>query len=305
MTQRYRRLNSFSKEEKAKRILEIGGHLKTVLLKIAAAAAGITLALCIAAACVFWYVMRPKPQKPWNAAALTASQPPSFAAYGKELHIYLRYDVQNHTSNDYSIGKSNHLRLMGRYPSGSLTTPLEDDDISIEGPVFIPAQHTGMMTLQFKAVIPVAKEAKQSDEDYHEQLRFLLNKTSGSLDGFTVFDEDNRYQINLPRWNTSKPSEATPVAIGGAADDDCYDASGNLLPNEFAAFGGALTSCGAGHTRKPKSQRAQVPALWRVWVEQREACDKAVVDSGHATKEAFDACRAKAEANRPKAPYTR
>jgi len=33
------------------------------------------------------------------------------------------------------------------------------------------------MTLEVKAVIPVAQEARQSGEEYHEQLRFLLNKT--------------------------------------------------------------------------------------------------------------------------------
>jgi hypothetical protein len=97
----------------------------------------------------------------------------------------------------------------------------------------------------------------------------------------------------LPQANGTPP---------GAGDHDCYDSNGNLTPNEFAAFGGSLSSCGPGQTRKPRSERAQVPAAWRVWVEQWEACDKAVVDSKHATKQAFDACRTTAEANRPKTP---
>jgi len=97
----------------------------------------------------------------------------------------------------------------------------------------------------------------------------------------------------------------SPQANGtppGAGDDDCYDSNGNLMPNEFAAFGGSLDSCGPGRTRKPRSERANVPAAWRIWVEQWESCDKAVVDSKHATKQAFDACRTTAEANRPKTP---
>jgi hypothetical protein len=94
----------------------------------------------------------------------------------------------------------------------------------------------------------------------------------------------------LPQANDTPP---------GAGDDDCYDSNGNLGPATFAAFGGSLVSCGPGQTRKPRSERAHVPAAWRVWVEQWEACDKAVVDSKHATKEAFDTCKITAGARRP------
>jgi hypothetical protein len=97
----------------------------------------------------------------------------------------------------------------------------------------------------------------------------------------------------------------SPQANGtppGAGDDDCYDSNGNLMPNQFAAFGGSLASCAPGQTRKPRSERANVPAAWRIWVERWESCDKAVVDSKHATKQAFDECRTTAEANRPMTP---
>jgi hypothetical protein len=100
----------------------------------------------------------------------------------------------------------------------------------------------------------------------------------------------------------SPPANGTPL---GARGDDCYDSNGNLMPNDYAAFGGSITSCSPGQKRKPRSERANVPAAWRAWVEQWEACDKAVVDSGHATKEAFDACRATAEASRPKTPESK
>jgi len=97
----------------------------------------------------------------------------------------------------------------------------------------------------------------------------------------------------LPQANSAPPQ---------AGDDDCYDSNGNLMPNEFSAFGGSLSNCGPGQTRKPRSERAHVPVVWRIWVERWEACDKAVVDGKHATKEAFDACRTTAEASRPKTP---
>ena len=109
--------------------------------------------------------------------SLTAAEAPSSVAYGNPLHIHLRYDVQNHANNDYSVSSSSRLRVMGRYANGSLTTPLEDETVSIELPVFIPARHTGMITLEFNSVIPVAKQDKQTEEEYRMQLRSLLLRT--------------------------------------------------------------------------------------------------------------------------------
>lgn len=109
---------------------------------------------------------------------------------------------------------------------------------------------------------------------------------------------------NTGRGLAVSPTQS-PQANGtppGAGDDDCYDSNGNLMPNQFAAFGGSLASCAPGQTRKPRSERTNVPAAWRIWVERWESCDKAVVDSKHATKQAFDACRRTAEANRPMTP---
>ncbi|HEY1940155.1 MAG TPA: hypothetical protein VGJ33_19670 [Candidatus Angelobacter sp.] len=103
-------------------------------------------------------------------------------------------------------------------------------------------------------------------------------------------------QVSLAQ---SPQAKDTPPRAG---DDDCYDSNGNLMPNQFSAFGGSLIDCAPGHTRKPRSERAHVPAAWRVWVEQWEACDKAVVDGKHVTKEAFDACKTTAEDSRPETP---
>jgi hypothetical protein len=181
--------------------------VKNTLLKIAAAAAGITFALCIVVGCLFWYSTRPKPEeppKPWNTAALTVTAPPSIDSYGNENHTFLRYDVRNHTNNDYSIDKTEHLRVMGKYPNGSLTSPIEDSVVALALPVFIPAQHSGVITLELKD--PVPRKANVSDAEYHEQLRAHLNEFV--FDGFAIFDEDNRCQIDMPKWLTVKPEPA-------------------------------------------------------------------------------------------------
>lgn len=108
----------------------------------------------------------------------------------------------------------------------------------------------------------------------------------------------NAEELSVCKHGPSVPQSQSQTVESG--DDDCYDSNGNLMPNDFSAFHGSLINCAPGQTRKPRSERAHVPAAWRTWVEQWEACDKGVVDGGHSTKEAFDACRATAEASRPK-----
>jgi hypothetical protein len=63
----------------------------------------------------------------------------------------------------------------------------------------------------------------------------------------------------------SPQAKGTPPRAG---DDDCYDSNGDLMPNQFSALGGSLINCAPGETRKPRSERAHVPAAWRAWVEQ-------------------------------------
>jgi hypothetical protein len=141
-----------------------------------------------------------------------------------------------------------------------------------------------------------AKTAYVDVETYMQTERVTVRP----MDAEEISVCDTGHGLPVPPTQT----QSTPATGGpfGAGDDDCYDSNGDLMPNAFAAFGGSLSSCGPGQTRKTKSERTHVPTVWKAWVERRESCDKAVVDSGHATKEAFDACRVKAEASRPNSP---
>jgi hypothetical protein len=183
--------------------------MKILFVKIAAAAAGVTLALCVAAATLFWYTTRPKPPKSWDTKALTTMEPPSFVPTS-ERHVLLHCEVKNQTSNDYSVGENNQLRLIGRIENGRLTRPLDNAEyFAIATPVFIPAQQTGTLSVEVKTVTLVPKEAKQSDDDYHEQIRDVLNQGMSGLEGFTIFDEQNRYQIDLPKRRATKLSDTS------------------------------------------------------------------------------------------------
>jgi hypothetical protein len=182
--------------------------MKMALLKIAAAAAGITLALCLAAASAFWYVSRPKPPKPWNEKALLATEPPSFGPDTSEGYkFYFTYTAKNDTDTDYSINEPSELRIEARLGDGSLTNPLNADHIHVRTPVFIPARQLGSVTLRFKMLEPPAQQQSENDDAYHERLRLFLNDKFDNVKEFVLFDQARRYQITLPRWAATKPPE--------------------------------------------------------------------------------------------------
>jgi hypothetical protein len=182
--------------------------MKMILFKVAAAAAGITLALCLAAACAFWYVSRPKPPKPWNEKALVATEPPTFGPSTSEGYkFYFAYTAKNNTDDDYSINEPGELRIEARLSDGSLSNPLDANHIFVRTPVFIPAHQLGSVTLRFKLLELPAQQRGETDEAYHERLRLLLNDQLSSVKQFVLFDEAHRYQITLPPWTATKPPE--------------------------------------------------------------------------------------------------
>ena len=70
---------------------------------------------------------------------------------------------------------------------------------------------------------------------------------------------------------------------------DCYDAKGNLLPDESKAFGGFTVSCAPGMTAKPTASRLSIPVKMRLRVESIEACQKKASGLGKAEFEKCDA----------------
>jgi hypothetical protein len=180
--------------------------MKMMLLKIAAASAGITLAVCLFAATGLWYVNRPKPSKPWNEKALVINGPPGFGTSEKEFPFYLSYSVKNTTDKDYSVESAEQIRMMAELNDGSLSNPLETRTALLRTPVFIPANQLGTITIRLKIKIPEQKQ-NETDDDYHERIRKFVNETLPNLRGFALFDNTNRYRINLPEWMRIKPDK--------------------------------------------------------------------------------------------------
>lgn len=151
-----------------------------------------------------WYQSRPKPPKPWNTTAIFSDDAPGFEAGedGKQMHF--TYTLQNATDTDYEIGPDAEITITFKNLESSLTEPLPKEVVTLRRPVFIPAKQKAMLRLSIVfGNIPQKKET-ETDEQYHERLRaFCKEKMVGA--GFVLFDENNRYQINLPMIRKDKP----------------------------------------------------------------------------------------------------
>jgi hypothetical protein len=155
-----------------------------------------------------WYQSRPKPPKPWNTEAIVVKDPPTFAPSSNYKSMEFLYFAENKTNVDYHIVNNSKIKIMVRYLDDSWTPPLTTEDQHLELPVFIPANQKS--PLIFSLVVPGIPERTKSETDelYHERLRTYCEEHLGAIGKFVLFDEGNRYQINLPRWLAEAKEES-------------------------------------------------------------------------------------------------
>lgn len=189
----------------------------------ASAGAGFAVVFSLIVAAVFWYRLQPKPPTPWNTTAITAKFD-LIATEGTQKTLVFYYHLQNTTDTDYRVGsvppynvmimaktKSLHVSSNAiRSREGSEILPIEElqtlepsgDWLSMDDSVFIPAKQTVRVAVRLGyAYAERLKMNPTSDEKraYQEKLAVHVADRFSTLDGFVVFDEWNRYQIDLPR----------------------------------------------------------------------------------------------------------
>jgi hypothetical protein len=175
-----------------------------ILLRSAGAGAGAILAIALVLLAVVWYSGRPKHPAPWNANAIRATydrvDTGSIEQQGNtKQELWFLYVVMNTTDFDYKIEQSDPLTLMGKLEvEHSL---LNADDITIDRPVFIPAKQSvriklHMPSYDFKEVRPDYHSAEY--KQYAAKVIQYINTNLANLDGFVLYDNTNRYQINFP-----------------------------------------------------------------------------------------------------------
>lgn len=160
-----------------------------------------------------WFESRPQKQKPWNQNAIIATFEYPGTESGPEEkdgfrpdQIVMYYTLENKTDFDYRMPARNQIEFnakLKRENSLSANSQLLSLD---EQPVFLPANQRVRISVHLR--YPVKKDFGPEDtranrDKRRKAIADYLNEEFTNLDGFVVFDLQNRYQINFPNgWKT-------------------------------------------------------------------------------------------------------
>ncbi|MGA3293826.1 MAG: hypothetical protein ABSE45_07565 [Candidatus Acidiferrales bacterium] len=131
----------------------------------------------------------------WNSAAIGSAcagirvqeLDPTHAA------VIFLYDLDNKTDADYELDKGPNVVIMGRLkPGGTLSSA---EQVSLNSAAFVPARNQTRIALEIVHPFnwPAQKDAA-AERDFNQ----LVASDSSNLLGFVLFDQTNRYQIELP-----------------------------------------------------------------------------------------------------------
>jgi hypothetical protein len=191
---------------------------KRFALKWFAVGSGFAVASVVLVFMLIWYSSRPKPPKPWNTTALTAHEAPGFEASRDAKKLEFTFMLENATEGDYHLESDAGLIMMIRNRDGSLSRPIPRDIAPVDTPVFVPSHQKGVLGISLALGEIPQQNPGESDDDYHERIRSFCNERLDGVAGFVLFDEENRYQINLPGW-VSERQKGQAVAQRAAQED--------------------------------------------------------------------------------------
>jgi hypothetical protein len=119
--------------------------------------------------------------------------------------VVFLYDLDNKTDTDYRLSSGPSVVIMSRLqPNGSLSA---DQQVSLDSAVFVPAKNRTRISVEVNH--PFDWPA-QKDAAAERQLRqFVADEVSG-VQGFVLFDQATRYQIELA--TTSPELQRAPVS---------------------------------------------------------------------------------------------
>jgi len=135
------------------------------------------------------------PTAPWNMGAMEATPAGIQVKEVDSAHaaIVFSYDLDNKTDRDYRLASGPNVVIMSRLRSGgSLVT---NEQASLGSTAFVPARNRTRIALALTR--PFSWPA-QRDAAAEEAIRRLVTSEVDGLSAFVLFDQANRYQIELP-----------------------------------------------------------------------------------------------------------
>ena len=171
-------------------------RFKAVLIKWLFFGAGFAVMCAMIIALVSWYSSRPKP---WNPAALKATFD-SFDLESKSYKLIFYYILENATSADYELRPTSKSRMMQKLKRQD--SLIVGNGVLYDNPLFIPAKKKIRFSIEldasFKEYFP-SNILTYDREKRSKTIAEFAKKEMANLDGFVLFDEARRYEIDFPR----------------------------------------------------------------------------------------------------------
>jgi len=140
--------------------------------------------------------------QPWNAGAITATYLGTqlIEIDPSDASLQLSYELQNNTDTDYRLADGPGVVVMSRMMNdGGLSS---QDDVRLAFPTFLPARQRVRATLNLRRQF---EWPAKSDAALQNKLKDFVNHRLSGIDGFVLFDQGDRCQIEFPRgWQPFK-----------------------------------------------------------------------------------------------------
>jgi hypothetical protein len=175
---------------------------KNILIIIAAILSGAALVIIFFLVGLDMNTSRARASQGWKLNAIKASYVHSELKEINPAHAVLifTYDLDNNTDIDYRLTEhstSGDVIIMSRLKSGG--TLSQEDPIRLVHSVYLPAGQTVRISIEVSH--PFLWPAP-GDPVLDEKLKDFVKQRLTNVAGFVLFDEANRFQIELPRaWN--------------------------------------------------------------------------------------------------------
>jgi hypothetical protein len=184
---------------------------KWLFIKAAGFGVGLAFTLAILAGAVLWYWNRPKPPKGWDNASIKGSYyRVQRIQENKAWKLNFEFVLENITNKDYELNNSSRYRLAGKLEDTSSLTGFADNfQIILKVPIFVPAHQKTRIDIVLPdddVDVPVPNgDSKEEIHKYYDAVARAVSEKMANLNGFMLFDEDMRYQIELPSgWKKGK-----------------------------------------------------------------------------------------------------
>jgi len=144
------------------------------------------------------YSNRPKPPQPWNTHAITATYE-FVTAEGEHNHIVFVYTIQNNTNEDYRLIDGSGVDIFHKLSSEKSIYRSAGKQPKIQYPVFVPSNGRTTVIIDDQSEYSGQKPGEGESQKLHTNVQEFVKVKHSNLDGFVLFDQARRYQIEFPK----------------------------------------------------------------------------------------------------------